>query len=79
MASHSSILAWEIPSTEEPGYSPWGHKRLRHDLVTKQQQIWSKAPLVSPINCTLPSFPPSSLPFCHPEAPAPREGVGESC
>ena len=28
MAAHSSILAWEIPWTEEPGvgYSPWGHK-----------------------------------------------------
>ena len=25
MATHSSILAWEIPRTEEPGgYSPWG-------------------------------------------------------
>ena len=25
MATHSSILAWEIPWTEEPGsYSPWG-------------------------------------------------------
>ena len=23
MATHSSILAWEIPQTEEPG-SPWG-------------------------------------------------------
>ena len=22
----SSILAWEIPWTEEPGYSPWGGK-----------------------------------------------------
>ena len=20
------------------GYSPWGHKRIRHDLATKQQQ-----------------------------------------
>ena len=20
------------------GYSPWGHKRVRHNLVTKQQQ-----------------------------------------
>jgi len=20
------------------GYSPWGHQRVRHDLVTKQQQ-----------------------------------------
>ena len=28
MATHSSILAWEIPWTEEPGGSPWGHKEL---------------------------------------------------
>ena len=28
MATHSSILVWKIPWTEEPGrlYSPWGHK-----------------------------------------------------
>ena len=27
MATHSSILAWKIPWTEEPGgYSLWGHK-----------------------------------------------------
>ena len=27
MATHFSILAWEIPGTEESGgYSPWGHK-----------------------------------------------------
>ena len=27
MATHSSILAWKIPWTEEPGrLSPWGHK-----------------------------------------------------
>ena len=27
MTTHSSILAWRIPRTEEPGgYSPWGHK-----------------------------------------------------
>ena len=27
MATHSSILVWKIPRTEEPaGYSPWGHK-----------------------------------------------------
>ena len=30
MASQSSILAWEIPWTVEPGggYSPWGCKEL---------------------------------------------------
>ena len=28
MATHSSILAWIIPWTEEPGglYSPWGQR-----------------------------------------------------
>ena len=27
MATHSSILAWKIPRTEEPGrHSPWGQK-----------------------------------------------------
>ena len=29
MATYSSILAWEIPRTEEPGrYSPIGYKEL---------------------------------------------------
>ena len=30
MVTHSSILAWRIPWTEEPGglYSPWGRKEL---------------------------------------------------
>ena len=29
MATHSSVLAWEIPWTEEPeGHGPWGHKRV---------------------------------------------------
>ena len=28
MATHSSILAWRIPRSGEPGYSPWGHKEL---------------------------------------------------
>ena len=27
MATHCSILAWEIPWTEEPG-RPWDHKEL---------------------------------------------------
>ena len=37
MVMHSSILAWEIPWTEEPGgYSLWGCKRVRHNLTTKQ-------------------------------------------
>ena len=39
MAAHSSILAWEIPWTEEPGeLQSMGSKRIRKDLTTKQQQ-----------------------------------------
>ena len=39
IATHSSILAWGIPWTENlVGYSPWGHKRVGYNLVTKQQQ-----------------------------------------
>ena len=35
MATHSSILAWRIPWTEEPGgYSPWGHKESDMTEVT---------------------------------------------
>ena len=37
MAIRSSILAGEILWTEElVGYSPWGCKRVRHDLATQQ-------------------------------------------
>ena len=39
MATHSSILVWEIPWTEEPGeLQSRGSQRVGHDLVTKQQQ-----------------------------------------
>ena len=37
-AFHSSILSWEIPSTEKPGGLQFmGLPRVRHDLATKQQ------------------------------------------
>ena len=40
MATHSSVLAWRIPWTERSlvGYNLWGHKRVGHDLATKQQE-----------------------------------------
>ena len=39
MATHSSILPWRIPWTEEPGgLRSMGLQRVRHDLVTKQKQ-----------------------------------------
>ena len=39
MATHSGILAWRIPWTEEPGgQQSMGLQRVRDDLVTEQQQ-----------------------------------------
>ena len=38
MATHSSILPWRIPWTEEPGgLQSVGSQRVRDDLVTRQQ------------------------------------------
>ena len=38
-AAHSSILTWRILQREEPGgLQSMGLQRVRHDLVTKQQQ-----------------------------------------
>ena len=65
MATHSSILAWEIQWTEEPrGLQSMGSQRVRHSSATQEQ--WHLKDL-SPIrNYTLwgkisPSF---FLPFC---------------
>ena len=36
IAAHSSILAWRIPWTEEPGgLQSMGSQRVRHNLATK--------------------------------------------
>ena len=44
MATHSSILAWEIPWTEEPGgLQSMGSQRVEHDLITN--------PLTFDISC----------------------------
>ena len=43
MAIHSSILAWEIPWTEElAGYTPWGRKESDTILTAKQHQEQKK-------------------------------------
>ena len=39
MTIHFNVLAWENLMERGPdGYRLWGHKRVRYDLVTKQQQ-----------------------------------------
>ena len=39
MATHSSILTWKIPWTEEPGrVQSMGSQKVRDDLAMKQQE-----------------------------------------
>ena len=39
IATHSSVLAWEIPGTEGPGgLQFFVSQRVRHNLVTKQEE-----------------------------------------
>ena len=46
-ATHSSILAWEIPWLEEPGgLQSMGSQRLSHDLATKHHHQCSWHPNV---------------------------------
>ena len=38
MAMHFTILAWKSDGQRrQVGYSQWGHKTVRHDLVSKEQ------------------------------------------
>ena len=46
MATHSSILAWKIPWTEEPGgLQSWGHKEsdvIENKDTEKEKHTWGK-------------------------------------
>ena len=47
MATHSSILFWEIPWTEDPdGLQLTNSKRVRLDFATKQQQRVDKCEIL---------------------------------
>ena len=79
MTTHSSILAWEIPWTEEPGrlYSPWGLKESDRtwQLNTKQQNKKNSWCYDSPTGALL-DLPKvhllssSILPIVNPDLPA---------
>ena len=44
MATHSSILAWRIPRTEESGrLQSMGLQRVRYDLATKLKQEFQES------------------------------------
>ena len=44
MVNHSNILAWEIPWTEEPGYSPWSCRGLDTTEHTHTNLCFSHIP-----------------------------------
>ena len=47
MATHSSILAWRIPWTEEPGgLQATGLQRVRQDRATEHSMVHMKVTLV---------------------------------
>ena len=47
MATHSSILGWEIPWTEEPGgLQSMRSQRVRHDMATKMTSSLGLSPLM---------------------------------
>ena len=47
MATHSSILAWEIPWTEEPGGLQSIGLQKSSDLATNQQHIYSERAILN--------------------------------
>ena len=76
MATHSRILAWRIPWTEEPGGLPsTGSQRVvGHDLVTKQQERLQLESLSYRELWGVKDGDACQDPVKHPAAPHSREG-----
>jgi len=52
MATHSSILAWRIPWTEEPGgLQSMGSQRVRHDWATNTFTFFIRTHSFLPYHC----------------------------
>ena len=67
-ATHSSILAWKIPWTEEPGgLQSMGWQRVRHNWVNEhtQQTLSSLVAVNNPHSPTSPHPPWNSFLFPH--------------
>ena len=76
MATHSSVLAWRIPWTEEPsGLQSTGSQRVRHGLETKPiPHLWPSleehgASLVAQMVKSLPTMRETQVQFLGQENP----------
>ena len=63
MATHSSILVWEIPQTEEPGgIQSIGSQKSRMDLVTEHARTLIRPTVLYPIeSAQIGESPPSAV------------------
>ena len=47
MATHSNVLAWRLPWSEEPGgLQSMGSQRVGHDIATKQTTVRASVTLI---------------------------------
>ena len=85
MAAHSSILAWEIPWTEEPGWQQsMGSQRVKHNWTTKHSTAQQRPKVVllikqmgilprrkseAPGHCLMPRLPVAQFLVAFPQQP----------
>ena len=81
-ATHSSVLAWRIPWTEEPaGLQSMGCKRVGPDLVTNftaepgESGVY-QIPLVPAVHTGEPDLQPGGHTSSHPAPRCPKRGTG---
>ena len=67
MATHSSILAWEMPWTEEPGrLQPMGSQRVGHmteHTYTKPSLVYVDLKEYGYQSCAIAAFPLFTIPI----------------
>ena len=78
-ATHSNILAWEIPWTEEPGgLQSMGSQRVGRDLVTKQLAAFKSESVQFSRSLVSNSLRPHGLQHARPPCPSPSPGVSSN-
>ena len=70
MATHSSVLAWTIPETEEPGRRPsMGSHRVGHDLSNLAAAAAARGSLMAQLVRNVPAMQETPVGFLGQEDP----------